>query len=297
MNPESVKARLKNMSVKEGGSMQDNLFAYALERSIYRLSISEYADRFTLKGGVFLYALFNKQFTRVTKDIDLLADKIPNDTERMRDVFREIFSIEYDDAIRFDLNSLNIRSITEFKEYHGVNISINAYLGRTRMPVSIDVGFGDVVYPDRVEMDFPVILDMDSPKIYAYSICSVIAEKFEAIVSLGLINGRYKDFYDIYVLVIQFDLVGLDLQKAIQETFSHRGTTFNDIVAFEEDFVEDNMRNDKWNNFMKKKKVMGNINFKDTIEIIKSVLLPIVNSIQLDQEFDKLWSCKEKNWI
>lgn len=92
MNPESVKARLKNMSVKEGGSMQDNLFAYVLERSIYRPSISEYADRFTLKGGVFLYALFNKQFTRVTKDIDLLADKIPNDTENERCVSRDFFN-------------------------------------------------------------------------------------------------------------------------------------------------------------------------------------------------------------
>ena len=90
MNPESVKARLKNMSVKEGGSMQDNLFAYALERSIYRLSISEYADRFTLKGGVFLYALFNKQFTRVTKDIDLLADKIPNERCVSRDFFDRV---------------------------------------------------------------------------------------------------------------------------------------------------------------------------------------------------------------
>ena len=79
--------------------------------------------------------------------------------------------------------------------------------------------------------------------------------------------------------------------------FLIEGLHINDIVAFEEDFVEDNMRNDKWNNFMKKKKVMGNINFKDTIEIIKSVLLPIVNAIQQDQEFDKLWSCKEKNWI
>lgn len=94
-----------------------------------------------------------------------------------------------------------IRFITEFKKYHGLNVSVMAYLDNTRVPVSIDIGFGDHIYPDRMQMEFPVILDMDAPKVYAYSIPSVIAEKFEAIVSLGNANSRYKDFYDIYMLV------------------------------------------------------------------------------------------------
>ena len=101
-----------------------------------------------------------------------------------------------------------MKNITEFKEYHGVNISIMAYLDRTRIPVSIDIGFGDVVYPNRVKMEFPVLLDMNVPEIYAYSIASVIAEKFEAIVSLGDANSRYKDFYDLYILAARCDLCG-----------------------------------------------------------------------------------------
>lgn len=101
-----------------------------------------------------------------------------------------------DDALRFDLDSLDVINITEFKEYHGVNVSIVGYLDRTRVPVSIDIGFGDVVYPERMRMNFPVLLDMEAPEVYAYSIYSVIAEKFEAFVSLGLANGRYKDFYN-----------------------------------------------------------------------------------------------------
>lgn len=210
--------------------MQDKLVTYALERSIYRLSISDYVDRFTLKGGIFLYALFDKQFARATMDIDLLAQRIPNDAEEMKKVFENIFSIEYDDALRYDLNSLDIHNITELKEYHGVNVSINAYLDRTKIPVSIDIGFGDVIYPDRMQMEFPVLLDMDEPKTYAYSLYSVIAEKFEVFTSLGLINGRYKDFYDIYILAKRFDLSGLELQIAIQETFSHRGTTFDEYM-------------------------------------------------------------------
>ena len=108
MNAESVKARLKNIAVKDGGTMQDKLITYALERSIYRLSVSKYVDRFTLKGGIFLYALFDKQFARATRDIDLFANRIPNNVEKMYKVFQDVFSIDSDDALRFDINSLNV---------------------------------------------------------------------------------------------------------------------------------------------------------------------------------------------
>lgn len=295
-NAESVKARLKNLTAKDGGTMQDKLTIYALERSIYRLSISKYADRFTLKGGIFLYALFDKQFARMTMDIDLLAQRIANDAEEMKEVFEDIFSIEYDDALRYDLASLDVHNITEFKEYHGVNVSINAYLDRTRIPVSIDLGFGDIVYPERMQMEFPVLLDMDEPKVYAYSIYSVIAEKFEAFTSLGLINGRYKDFYDIYILARKFDLSGSELQEAIQETFAHRGTNFDDIVAFEADFITDIIRQNRWTAFVKKKKAIEDVSFEDAIGLIKKLLLPIVEAINADTRFDKEWSCEERMW-
>lgn len=296
MNAESVKDRLKNLAIKDGTTMQDKLITYALERSIYRLSVSKYVDRFTLKGGIFLYALFDKQFARATMDIDLLAQRIPNDVEKMQEVFRDIFSIEYDDALRYDLDSLDVHSITEFKEYHGVNVSINAYLDRTKIPVSIDVGYGDVVYPDRMQMEFPVLLDMDEPKVFAYSVYSVIAEKFEAFTSLGLINGRYKDFYDIYILANRFDLSGLQLQEAIQVTFSHRGTTFDDIVAFQDEFVEDITRQNRWKSFVKKKKAIEDVSFKDAIAVVRNVLMPVVDSIQSDSRFDKKWLWEEKMW-
>ena len=223
-NAISVKDRLKKQAIEDGKTMQDKLVTYGLERTIYRLSVSNYVERFTLKGGIFLYALFNGEYARATMDIDLLAQRIPNDAEEMKKVFNDIFSIECDDALRFDLNTLEVINITEFKEYHGVNVSIMGYLDRTKVPVSIDIGFGDVVYPERVKMEFPVLLDMEVPQVYAYSIYSVIAEKFEAFVSLGLANGRYKDFYDIYVLADRYNLNGVELKNAIVETFTHRGT-------------------------------------------------------------------------
>ncbi len=212
-------------------------------------------------------------------------------------MFYNIFSIECDDALRFDLDSLNVINITEFKEYHGVNVSVMGYLDCTRVPVSIDIGFGDVIYPDRLRMNFPVLLDMEAPVVYAYSIYSVIAEKFEAFVSLGLANGRYKDFYDIYVLSANYDLDGNELKKAILETFKHRKSGFDDIVAFEADFTEDSVRQGGWSAFIKKKKAMMNVEFTEAIEQSKKLLMPIVETIKQNKEFNRQWNKDRKDWI
>ena len=272
----SVKDRLKNQAVLSGRSMQEALIAYGLERTVYRLSISEYKERFTLKGGIFLYALFDGEFARVTRDIDLLAKNMSNSAEDMRSVFEHIFSIECDDALRYDLSSLKVINITEFKEYHGVNVSIMAYLDRTRIPVSIDIGFGDAIYPDAVEMEFPVLLNMDPPEIYAYSIYSVISEKFEAIVSLGDANSRYKDFYDIYILADRYELDGNLLKEAVRETFEHRETGFGDIFAFDNGFITSEIHQSRWKAFLKKKKALIPVTMNDAMTRIKTFATPLL---------------------
>ena len=292
----SVKDRLKKQAIEEKKTMQDKIVMYGLERTIYRLSISEYAERFTLKGGIFLYALFNGDYTRATTDIDLLAQCISNDTEEMKKVFKEIFSIKCDDALRFDLNTLDVIYITEFKEYHGVKVSILGYLDKTKVPISIDIGFGDIVYPERMKMDFPVLLDMDIPKVYAYSINSVVAEKFEAFVSLGLANSRYKDFYDIYVLANRYNFDGTELMNAIKETFNHRGTSFDDIVAFKDGFADDETRLMRWNSFVKKKKALVKLGFEETVQLLKILLFPIVDAIKKIELFERTWSHEKKMW-
>ena len=292
----SVKDRLKKQAIEEKKTMQDKIVMYGLERTIYRLSISEYAERFTLKGGIFLYALFNGDYTRATTDIDLLAQCISNDIEEMKKVFKEIFSIKCDDALRFDLNTLDVIYITEFKEYHGVKVSILGHLDKTKVPISIDIGFGDIVYPERMKMDFPVLLDMDIPKVYAYSINSVVAEKFEAFVSLGLANSRYKDFYDIYVLANRYNFDGTELMNAIKETFNHRGTSFDDIVAFENGFADDETRLMRWNSFVKKKKALVKLGFEETVQLLKILLFPIVDAIKKDELFERTWSHEKKMW-
>lgn len=247
----SVKDRLKNRAIATGKTMQETLTAYGLERTVYRLSVSEYKERFTLKGGIFLYALFDGE---------------------------------------------DVKSITEFKEYHGVNVSIIAYLDRTKIPVSIDIGFGDIIYPDRIKMDFPVLLNMETPQVYAYSIYSVISEKFEAIVSLGIVNSRYKDFYDIYILASNYELDSKKLKEAILETFKHRGTKFNDIVAFEEEFAKNELHNRRWDSFIRKKHALINVEFTETLALLKTLLIPIIDSINNGYEPYFVWDHTTGSW-
>ena len=296
-NAASVKDRLKNLSKTSGKTMQELLVIYGLERTIYRLSKSKYADNFTLKGGIFLYALFEGNYVRATTDIDLLAQKISNGINAIENVFYEIFSMEVNDTLRFDLNTLKVASITEFKKYHGVNVSVKGYLERTRVDVSIDIGFGDVIYPDRVLLDFPVVLSDESPQIYAYSLVSSVAEKFEAIVSLAYDNSRFKDYYDIYILARKYDFNGRELYEAIRETFEYRHTSLNEIVAFEEGFADDAVRISRWKAFVKKKKAMVGIDLNEAIRVIALLLKPIIEALKTNSDFNYKWNCHKQRWI
>lgn len=292
----SVKDRLKNKSRSTGKTMQELLTAYGLERTIYRLSKSRYKEHFILKGGIFLYALYDGSYVRTTTDIDFLAQRISNDTEDIKRVFSEIFSIETDDPLRFEINSLNVKPIAEMKKYHGVNVSVIAYLDRTSINVSIDIGFGDVIVPNKVEMDFPVVLSDESPQVYAYSLCSTMAEKFEAIVSLAYDNTRFKDYYDIYVLSTTQDFDGKELMEAIMETFENRHTSLTEIVAFEEGFAVEPLRQTRWKAFVKKKKAMLPVSLEDTIAGIQQFIQPVVDAVINNEKFDCKWSHEQKKW-
>ena len=295
ISADSVKNRISNISKATGKTMQELLIMYCLERTLYRLSVSSYSSKFVLKGGVLLYALFNGNYARTTADVDLLAERISNDVEEMYRIFQDILSIKTNDPIIYDLKTLNVTTITEHKKYHGLNVSVLAFLDRTQINLSVDIGFGDVIYPNKVKMDYPVILNDDNPIIYAYSIYSCIAEKFEAIVSLGYDNSRLKDFYDIYVIVSSFDLNGNELFNAIKETFGHRNTKFDEIIIFENDFIDD-IRINRWNSFIKKKKAMMELSLEDTINLISKLLIPIVNALTNDEEFNKYWDSSTLTW-
>lgn len=276
MNVDSVKARLKNFAIKSGCTFQEALTYYGLERTIYRISISEYADNFVLKGGIFLYALFGRNYERATTDVDLLAQRISNGSEEMKSVFQKIFSRDVDDALVFDVDSITVEDITEFKEYHGLHISFVGYLDRTKIPISIDIGFGDVIYPEAVKMDFPVILDMESPRVNAYSLETSIAEKLEAIIHNGYLNSRYKDFYDIYVLSKKYEFSYAELRNAVIQTFENRKTPMTmDSAAFSDEFLNDPMHQTRWKAFLKKKKALIQVSMSDAMDWIKAFVRPL----------------------
>lgn len=277
MNAESVKARLKNFAAESGHTFQEALIYYGLERTVYRISISPYAEHFVLKGGIFLYAIFQRDYERATTDVDLLAKRISNSGEIMKEVFKEIFSQDTDDALVFDMNSIKVEDITEFKEYHGLHISITGYLDRTKIPIGIDIGYGDIVYPNAVKIDFPVILDMDAPVVNAYSIESSIAEKLQAIVQNGYLNSRYKDFYDIYVLSRKFSFTYPNMREAVAETFQNRGTAMTaKIAAFSDEFRQDAMHQTRWKAFLKKKRAMLQIAWEDVLLGVKTFATPLL---------------------
>ena len=282
MNADSIKARLKNFAEKSGCTFQEALIYYGLERTIYRISISPYADHFVLKGGIFLYAVFDRKYERATTDVDLLATHISNRAEEMEKVFQDIFAQDIDDALIFDLDSISVEDITEFKEYHGLHISAVAYLDRTRIPIGIDIGFGDVIYPNAMKMEFPVILDMEPPKVNVYSLESSIAEKLEAIVKNGFLNSRYKDFYDIFVLSEKYSFSYERLRDAVTETFSNRKTPMGmDTAAFSNEFRNDVMHQIRWNSFLKKKKALIPVSLNDAIAQIKTLAEPLLNKTDL----------------
>ena len=296
-NVASIKDRLKNKSRETGRTLQELFTLYGLERTIYRLSVSRYKENFVLKGGIFLYALYRGDYPRSTTDIDLLAQRISNAEADMKSVFSDILSLEADDPLRFDLETLNVIPITEFKEYHGVNVSVTAYLDRTRIPISIDIGFNDLIYPEKTEMDFPITLEDSSvPRIYAYSLYSSVAEKFEAIVSLGYDNSRFKDFYDLYILATRHDFDGKQLSEAVRETFEHRKTGLTDVVAFEPGFADDPLRKSRWIAFMKKKQAMVSVSLEETIRSIQAFLTPIIDCIVNMGSCPALWLCEKQTW-
>ncbi len=281
MNVQSVKDKLKNIARENHRIYQEVLTVYALERTIYRISKSDFKENFTLKGGIFLYALYDKNYPRSTTDIDLRADRISSDEKTIKSVFERIFSLQFDDGLEYDLETLVTKQITKQDEYQGINISVTALLGNIKIPVSIDIGFGDIIVPGRMEIDFPVLLDFDIPHIYSYSIESTLSEKFEAIVSLGLANTRFKDFYDIYVILQSKNIDDEVLKQALVQTFSNRNTTFNDIVVFDKNFSSDAERQKRWNTFTKKKSAIMQVSFEDVVLAIKNYFEPLINELNM----------------
>ncbi len=272
----SVKGRLLHIARAGGKNHQLLLLRYFQERFLYRLSRSRYNHHFCLKGAAFLYALEGEQ-SRVTKDIDFLGMDIQSTHQSLRKAITNICERTYEeDGVTFDLESLSIEDIVKDGNYQGLRIGITGHLDRTKQRLQIDIGFGDIVVPEPIKMTYPVILEMDAPVLYAYSIESTIAEKFEAMIDLAEINTRMKDFYDVYHLLENHPIDSDILEQAIRQTFERRETPAPpNHSLFRPAFYLDESRNTLWEAWKRKALLDVELEFSEVMRVIVERLKPI----------------------
>ena len=223
-----MRQRLLNLAHERGQPMELLLTRYALERLLHRLSLSPRRDRFVLKGAMLLAVWFDEPH-RAMRDVDLLGFGDPAE-DALIATFRENMAVELDDGVSFDLKGLRIEAIREEVEYGGSRLRTTAALAGARIPITVDIGFGDAVEPGVEDIDLPVLLDMPSPHLRAYPPETVIAEKFHAMVVLGRANSRMKDYYDVWMLTSAFEIEHEQMRRAIAATFARRSTVIPTVV-------------------------------------------------------------------
>lgn len=272
----SVRTKLLNLMNQSGYQYMYLLARYFNERLLYRVSVSKYKENFLLKGGSLLYAMEGLD-SRPTVDVDFMAVQINRDRDYLENVFKEVLSIECaEDGVTFDVDRLRTEPIAVEKKYPGTRFYINAKMDTIEYNMSIDIGFGDVVTPCPVTIEFPLLLqEIPAIQIKAYSIETVIAEKFHAMIDRDEKNSRMKDFFDCYQIFKTKEISSDTLNDAIYATFENRGLRFNEnLKLFSEDFAKDNIRVVRWNAFLRKIRWKEMIPFDVVMDVITSQLKP-----------------------
>ncbi|MBC2734840.1 MAG: nucleotidyl transferase AbiEii/AbiGii toxin family protein [Desulfobacteraceae bacterium] len=289
--PASVHQRLLNKAKEASRPFNELLQYFAIERFLYRLSKSPYADRFILKGAL-MFSAWCGPASRPTMDIDLLG-KIDNRLDAITAAIKDTCLTDVvSDGISFNAETVEAVRITEDAEYEGVRIRVHGSLGNARISIQIDTGFGDVIVPNPDTVSYPALLDFPAPELKGYTMESTIAEKFQAMVKLGVLNSRMKDFYDIWILSRKFDFKGEILAEAVEKTFENRNTPVNlNAAIFDPSFGKDRDKNVQWQGFIKKTKLI-NVpeSFEDVITDIKLFLEPLASSIDERHTFTNTWT-------
>jgi predicted nucleotidyltransferase component of viral defense system len=273
----SVRARLLNVAKAQGVDFNQVLVRFALERILYRLSRSEHAEHFLLKGAL-LFTLWYDMPHRATRDADLLGFGA-SDLETVAQTFRDIASVAVDDGIVFDPGSVAVEEIRKDAGYAGVRILISGKLGKAQCRTQIDIGFGDAVTPGPVDATYPVLLeDLPAPQLRTYPVYTVVAEKLHAIALLGMANSRLKDYFDMAVLLERESLDVDLLAQAIKATFERRNMDVPDDlpVGLTDEFANDASRQAMWQAFIRKNGLVGEP-LPNVVERLRLVLEPALS--------------------
>jgi len=287
----SIRQKIKNQAVHGKRPFAELLQYYAMERFLYRLTQSSYAEQFILKGALMLRVWQSPQF-RPTMDIDMLGIT-SNDIDDICVQIADIISVKVDDGIVFDLATIRGEKIKEDADYEGVRVRFIGTLDNARVNMQIDVGFGDIIHPEAIEAELPTILDLPAPKLLCYSRESAIAEKFEAMIKLRELNSRMKDFYDIWLLSRQLEFDGDKLAEAIRLTLENRNTKIPEIItAFTNEFIT--LKDKQWTAFHKR---LGQdfvpVNFAEIVAWVKVFLQPVASALITSTPFGHKWSVSE----
>ena len=293
----SIRARLLALAQSKGEDYQRVLGRYAVERFLYRLGRSPYRDKFTLKGAT-LFTLWTGHTHRPTKDLDLLGRGSSSDIAEIETTIRVICQTRDDDGILFENESVEGARIKEEDEYNGVRIKLLAELAGARIPMQIDIGFGDAVYPEPELAFFPVLLPMEAPLIRAYPRESAVAEKFHAMVVLDIRNSRMKDFYDVWFMASTWTFEMASLRSAILVSFERRGSPIPETVPFAltEEFLNDPQKNLQWSAFVTRLNPGDKApSLEEVGAVLRAFLLPCVSGKPPTQAKARLWA-PTLNW-
>lgn len=292
----SVLARLKNKAKESGRSYQLCLQLFCQEEFLRRLEKSRYAENFVLKGGLFLYSLTDFD-SRVTVDVDFLLRRIPNTSEQIKGILKEIITVQTgNDFVTFEIK--DVSPIAVAKKYAGIGASLVACIKNTRTPFGIDFGVGDVIVPNQEKRKIPTQLDdFNAPVVNTYSIETTVAEKIDAILSLMEFSSRMKDYYDIYYLANKFDFDGRILTEALRKTFENRERNFT-VGQFEQvsGFDNDVAMQKKWKAFIRKIDAKTD-DYSTVLKTIKFFLTKPFTAAVDNKEFTEKWSATKGKWI
>ena len=287
----SVKARLLQRAHEDGEDFNSLLVRYVLERLLYRLGASKHADDFVLKGAL-LFVAWSARPHRATKDLDLLGRGTP-DPARLVGIFREVCQVAaVDDGVTFLAETVIAEPIREEAVYDGIRLRFSAQLGTAKIPVQVDVGFGDATTPEPQSTVLPVLLDFPPPRLRAYARESTIAEKLHAMVELGLGNSRMKDYYDLWFLSTEYPFVGNLLANAVRATFDRRETALPHEVpaGLSDHFATDAAKVAQWVAFLRRARLRKEAPPLDLLVVsLRGFLMPVVNAAGAASAIDTVW--------
>lgn len=292
----SVLARLLNRSRSTGENYNLLLSRFAIERLLYRLSVSPYAGTFVLKGAL-LFAIWFDSPHRPTKDADLLGFGA-DDADTLRSMFTAICAIDADDGVRYETAGMRIAPIREDNIYGGLRLTIPAFIGSARLPVQVDIGFGDAITPTPETVIYPTLLDdLAAPSLRAYPVYTVIAEKLHAMVVLGMNNSRMKDFYDLAIIARTSVLDSRTLVDAIRATFARRNTSLptSTPAALSTEFSSNPIKVQQWRAFVTKAGLQWT-SLEEVIEALAAFLKPVIAACGLSSGLESKWNPAASEW-